>query len=84
MEHASLTSKKASEEQIQRVAEEFLGPFREIAVSRQRLAETEQDLRVLIGKLNSKMDEFTELKTANLLLEREVLEKLNRHPELNR
>ncbi len=82
VEHPSLVKTKPTQEETAAVAEEFLAPFQGIVESRRKLQETELELRGLIVKLTQKIEAFSELKQANLELERNVLLKIE--AELNR
>lgn len=79
MEHPSL---KASEIEVEKVASEFLEKVRPIVENRRRIKETNMELLTLLKEAIRKVDELLAYKNGNAVLERNVLEKIDR--ELNR
>ncbi len=65
-----------SKKEAEAIAKEFLEPFQKIAESRNKLVESEEELRGLISNVMAKLDSLGELKKANMELEREVLQKI--------
>jgi hypothetical protein len=81
--HESLTLPKIEEaiepliqQESQAVTEEFIEPFKTIVQSRLKLRETETELRHLIVELSDKLSLLTDLKKENVMLERDVLNKI--------
>lgn len=81
MEHPSL-SLKQSEEEVQRVAAEFLDKVRPIVENRKHIKEANEEIVGLLRQTVLKLDELVSLKNVNAAAEAEVLKLLKL--ELNR